>query len=189
MDYDSVVGGRTALELHGLGHYVRLGAEPTIHLYGERHPTWLTRMPGNVDYRLHGTRLFDDGPSEDAMIDTSVGALRCSSAERAMLELLDELPGSEDFHAVDTIFESFAAARPGRLSTLLTRCRSVKVKRLFFVFADRHGHAWRKHLSPDAFDLGSGDRALVDGGRLHPVHRITVPEPFVRDTSEPMDDA
>ena len=189
MDYDSVVGGRTALELQGLGHYVRLGAEPTIHLYGERHPTWLARLSGSADFRLHGTRLFEAGPVEDTMADTPAGAVRCSSPERAVLELLDELPGMEDFHVADTIFESLATARPRRLSGLLTRCRSVKVKRLFFVFADRHGHAWRRHLSPDAFELGSGDRALVAGGRLHPTYRITVPEPFVRDVSEHADDA
>ena len=46
------------------------------------------------------------------------------------------------------------------------------------VFADRHNPPWRKHLDLDGVDLGSGPRALVDGGKLHPVYRIYVPQEF-----------
>ena len=69
--------------------------------------------------------------------------------------------------------------RPGRLTALLSACRSVKVRRLFFVFADRHGHGWRKHLDASEIDFGSGPRALVDGGKFHPAYRISVPEELV----------
>ncbi|MAO57281.1 MAG: hypothetical protein CMM61_16520, partial [Rhodospirillaceae bacterium] len=61
----------------------------------------------------------------------------------------------------------------------LKECRSVKAKRLFFVFADQHDHAWRQYLDPDDYDLGSGPRALVDGGRLHPRYDITVPPELI----------
>jgi len=54
-------------------------------------------------------------------------------------------------------------------------CKSVKVKRLFFVFADRHAHAWRKYIDREAINLGKGDRALVNGGKIHPLYRITIP--------------
>ena len=47
---------------------------------------------------------------------------------------------------------------PRRLQKLLADCRSVKVKRLFFFFADRHHHAWLKRLDKDAIDLGAGKR-------------------------------
>src|SRR3546814_20240796 len=60
--------------------------------------------------------------------------------------------------------------------SLLRSCRSIKVRRLFFVFADRHEHAWLKHLDKDAIDFGSGPRAPVKGGKLHPTYRIYVPE-------------
>lgn len=66
------------------------------------------------------------------------------------------------------------------LSALLYSCRKIKVRRLFFVFADRHDHPWRKRLDPEKFDLGSGDRALVEGGRIHPRYRIVVPEEFAK---------
>ena len=62
--------------------------------------------------------------------------------------------------------------------------QEIKVKRLFFVFADRHQHAWRKHLDPQAYDLGSGPRALVEDGRIHPVYRIYVPQDYVPDSGD-----
>lgn len=176
MDYSSVVGGRTALEEQGFSHYLKLGGDPVVHLYGARHPTWLKRLGGETTYILHGSGLFADGTAENADVETSAGPILCSSPERAVLEMLDELPSAESFHIVDTVFEGLTSARPKRLAELLQRCRSVKVKRLFFVFADRHAHAWRKYIDRDAFDLGKGDRALVQGGRLHPLYRITVPE-------------
>jgi hypothetical protein len=70
--------------------------------------------------------------------------------------------------------------RPRLLSDLLQACRKIKVKRLFFVFADRHNHPWRKRIDPQAFALGSGDRALVSGGKIHPRYRIVVPQGFVK---------
>jgi hypothetical protein len=77
------------------------------------------------------------------------------------------------------VFEGMVNLRPKMLTTLLTRCRSVKVKRLFFVYADKHAHAWLKHIDRSQIDMGRGDRALVPGGRLHPIYRITVPADLV----------
>ena len=104
--------------------------------------------------------------------------IKASSPERAILEALDELPNHASFDNLDKIFEGLTTLRPRQLMTLLTLCRSVKVRRLFFVFADRHRHPWRKHLNTSRVSFGSGPRALVKGGRLHPVHRIYVPEDF-----------
>ena len=101
--------------------------------------------------------------------------IRMSSAERAILEALDELPNNESFHTLDKTFESLVNLRPKLLTTLLVQCQSVKVKRLFFVYADKHAHAWRKHIDMSRIDMGRGDRALAANGRLHPTYRITVP--------------
>ena len=61
-----------------------------------------------------------------------------SSSERAILELLDELPERETFHQADMLFEGLCNLSPRRLQPLLQACRSVKVKRLFLWFAERH---------------------------------------------------
>ena len=102
--------------------------------------------------------------------------LTLSTPERATLELLDELPNHESFHHVDDLFQGLGTLRPDWLKKLLHDCRSVKAKRLFFFFADRHKHAWLKRLDKNAVDLGKGDRALFKGGKLDRTYRITVPE-------------
>jgi hypothetical protein len=99
-----------------------------------------------------------------------------STPERALLELLDELPGRESFHQVDMLMQGMTNLSPRRLQKLLAECKNVKVKRLFFFFADRHRHAWLKHLKKADFDLGKGKRMLVRGGKLDKAYQITVPE-------------
>ena len=194
-----VVGGRTALEMQGYAHYLSQ-SRPQVHLYGPKPlPGWTGKLTADAHFVFHNSgRLFRGDPPlrgvhalESTKADMAPPAsgdvtlqswgqwdwpLALSPAERACLELLDELPGRESFEQVDKLFESLAGLRPRRLQELLSRCKSVKVKRLFFFFADRHGHAWRKHLDKEKVDLGKGKRMLVKGGRLDPVYQITVPE-------------
>ncbi|HPE30180.1 MAG TPA: type IV toxin-antitoxin system AbiEi family antitoxin domain-containing protein [Parvularculaceae bacterium] len=188
MDYEVHVGGRTALSLHGFDHYLSLGAAaPRVDLYGDV-PSWLARLPNADRFQTRTLSLFGgsktgvDGLDDDKQSSPPqrrLNDLIVSTPERAILELLNELPANESFHNVDAIFESLVNLRPRLLETLLKKCRSVKAKRLFFVFADQHAHAWRQYLDPDNFDLGSGPRALVEGGRLHPRYDITVPPELI----------
>jgi len=98
-----------------------------------------------------------------------------SLPERAVLELLDEVPRRETFHQVDMLVDGLRNLGPRRLQTLLVGCRSVKVKRLFFWFAERHKHSWLKELDRKAVDLGKGKRMIVRGGKLDTKFNITVP--------------
>ena len=98
-----------------------------------------------------------------------------AAPERAFLELLNELPQRETFHQADMLVEGLSNLRPRLLQKLLADCRSVKVKRLFLWFAERHGHAWLKKLDRSGIDLGRGKRMLVRGGRLDTKYNITVP--------------
>lgn len=189
-----IVGGRTALELQGFAHYLTQNTR-TVYLYGrEKPPAWLQKLdlPQSFVYR-NNTVLFHNDPvaygingiawniAEGAAHDFrglrggSDWHLTLSRPERAYLEMLDELPRHESFHQADMIMQGAANFSPRRLQKLLVDCRSVKVKRLFFFFADRHNHAWLKRLDKSAIDLGSGKRALVPGGKLDPVYLITVP--------------
>ena len=77
---------------------------------------------------------------------------------------------------MDKLFEGLANLSPRKVENLLARCRNVKVKRLFFYFADRHKHAWLKRIDRTMINLGKGKRLLVRGGKLDTTYLITVPE-------------
>jgi Transcriptional regulator, AbiEi antitoxin, Type IV TA system/Transcriptional regulator, AbiEi antitoxin N-terminal domain len=197
LERDLAVGGRTALELHGYAHYLSQTTS-VVYLYGPKPPpTWLTDLGDRVSflYRNDG-KLFNHErvstaphslqpePGSGKNRPESITArpwgqwnwpLMISSPERAVLEILDELPGHESFHQIDMLMEGQATLSPARLQKLLVGCRNVKVKRLFFFFADRHQHAWLKRLDRKAVDLGQGKRVLVKGGRYDAKHQITVP--------------
>lgn len=102
-------------------------------------------------------------------------SLSMSVPERAILEMMDELPQHESFHQVDVVMEGLANLRPQLVGKLLRECRSVKVKRLFLWYADRHGHAWLKHLDRSSVDLGKGKRQLVPQGHFDSRYQITLP--------------
>ena len=197
MHYPVHLGGESALDMAGHAHYLSLGGRSRVHLYGDV-PSWLMRLPLQTTFIVRRRKLFGDDPLglDDAslepagigqMVDVWRCPLRMSSPERAILEALDELPRNANFDGIDRIFEGLTSLRPTRLTALLKACRSVKVKRLFFVFADRHQHAWRKHVDTSGIDFGSGPRALVDGGKCHPTYRIYVPEAFLPGRSDGAD--
>ena len=188
MKCDIHLGGVSALNLAGHAHYLQLSGTPRVHLYGDV-PTWLKRLPSDAEMVVHRRTLFGD--DQTGIIDADRDAresgqtanvwrwpLKVSTPERATLEALDELTSEAGFESLDKIFESLTTLRPKQLMALFTACRSVKVRRLFFVFADRHQHAWRKHLDVDRVDFGAGPRALIEGGKLHPTYRIYVPKSF-----------
>lgn len=179
------LGGESALDFAGHVHYLRLAGTRRVHLYGKV-PSWLKRLPTTGQFVSHRLRLFGDDPvgvdDTDALDDQSGWAMnawrwpvRASCPERAILEAIDELPGNASFEHLDRIFEGLVGLRPKQLMTLLAACRSIKVRRLFFVFADRHEHGWRKYLETERIDFGGGPRALVPGGRFHPTYSISLP--------------
>lgn len=184
MGQDLHIGGTTALGAQGHAHYLRLGESAPVWVYGDSIPNWLVKLPTDAPISIRSRALFAD-PKLGVAEGNRTGppwdwGLTMSMPERAILEAMDELPDHESFHSLDMVFQSLTTLRPRLLSDLLQACRKIKVKRLFFVFADRHDHPWRKRIDPQAFDLGSRDRALVRGGKIHPRYRIMVPEEFVK---------
>jgi hypothetical protein len=199
LDYPLVLGGRTALELQGYAHYLSQ-KQMQVHFYGPKPPPgWLKNLKLGPRFKYHNDqRLFrkhlvetefqklrkGKAQSKDSLAlsltELPLGqwdwTLILSTPERALLELLDELPKHETFHQVDMLMQGMTNLSPRRLQKLLADCKSVKVKRLFFFFADRHSHAWLKPLKNEKFDLGTGKRMLVKGGKLDQAYQITVPE-------------
>lgn len=195
------VGGRTALELQGHAHYLSQSPEAPIHLYSDKKlPRWASMLSVSRAFESHNRHRFlpeFEIPEDALSIDsdqfklsepTLPGALRVtrwgqwnwplviSTPERAILELIDELPQHETFHLVDMLMEGLVNISPRRMQSLLEQTKSVKVKRLFFFFAERHHHRWLDHIAQEKVDLGKGKRMLVKGGKLDPKFQITVPE-------------
>ncbi len=203
LEFPVVVGGRTALELQGYAHFLSQ-EQKEVHLYGHQPPpSWLHKLPLSVRFVFHrSSRLFRNDPITRGLtglswnIKTHEGVstdplqagltirpwghwdwpLTLSTPERAILELLDELPDRESFHQADKLMEGLVNLSPRRLQKLLEDCKSVKVKRLFFFFADRHAPAWLKRIDRSRVNLGKGKRMLVRGGKLDSTYGITVPE-------------
>lgn len=190
------VGARTALELQGFSHYLAARGPREVHLYANQTlPRWVAQVPVSAPLVVHkAKRLFktlgEIPPSGQAAgagealqragllrqpWGSTTWTLTLSTPERAVLELLDEVPNRETFHQADVLMEGLRNLSPKRLQALLADCKSVKVKRLFFWFAERHGHAWLEKLDRSGVDLGKGKRMLVRGGKLDPQYNITVP--------------
>jgi hypothetical protein len=102
-------------------------------------------------------------------------SLRLSCPEKACFEMLAGVPETTGFDHADELFQGMTSLSPSRLEALLRGCCSVKVKRLFFWFAERQDYAWLRPLDSGDFDLGKGKRVIARGGRLNKKYQITVP--------------
>jgi hypothetical protein len=199
------VGGRTALVHRGLAHYLRLGRPEEIHLYGPAVgalPAWTRKLPIPEKLVTHTDAMFgslprvyrdetgrfvndkDEKVAARTLVESGLSeftwgnwdwSLTYSTTERAILEVLQDVPQRESVYEADALISGLATLRPARLTHLLAHCGSVKVKRLFLALAARHRHAWFAHLDLQKIDLGTGTRMLIPGGRLNPKYGITLP--------------
>jgi hypothetical protein len=186
MGSNLTVGGLSALELQGFAHYLPLGDQGTVHLYGRsRLPPWVNHLRLRTRFLAHNSaRLFAPPSSgtagEGFTVDMPWGdeswTIRVSTPEKSALELLQDVPSGVSFEHAEQLMQGLSTLSPRRLESLLRETRSVKAKRLFFWLAERQNHAWMKKLDASAFDLGSGKRVLAKGGKLDKKYRITVPE-------------
>jgi hypothetical protein len=196
------VGGRTALVQRGLGHYIRMSGPETIYLYGpEVLPAWVNKLGLQERFAVRNDAMFGslrvrrnelgalvdfhDVPLQSKQLadfglqEMTWGAwdwrLLYSTDERAMFELLQDVPARESIYEADVLMQGLVNVRPARVMSLLMACASVKVKRLFLALAERHQHQWLAHLDLSKVDLGKGKRMLAPGGKLHPKYLITLP--------------
>ena len=172
-------GGRTALELAGLAHFLPLGDQAPVYLFGrsgERLPEWFKHLPwaGRVEHVCTNFLPPELGLGEH---QTGGFAVRVSDPERAVIEFLLNLSTDDaGYEHASLVFEGLGTLRSSLVQSLLEKCTSVKVKRLFLHLAEKHNHPWFHQLTPARISMGSGKRVLVPGGRLDPKYLITVPK-------------
>lgn len=188
---DVVVGGLTSLEIQGYGHYLTMSEKSAVHLYSDaKMPSWLNNLLDQVDFHWHSHkgllgRTRKNCPPLKISLSSFVverpwregfKGLRLSSPERAILEVLEEVPDNISFEHANQLMQGMTSLSPRSLQQLLEQTGNVKVKRLFFWLADRNNYIWLQKLDKHRIDFGKGNRMLVKGGRLDPRYQISVPE-------------
>jgi hypothetical protein len=182
------VGGLSALNLHGLAHYLPLGGESRIHLWNHgrglaRLPAWVSAISLSQRFVFHRQQLFVPAIGGEGLAHLSTRVrdwtLAASSPERAILEVLSLVDDtSASFTHAAELFEGLSALRPALVQQLLEGCASIKVKRLFLFLVTRQDAPWSRKLKISRVRLGQGKRQVTRGGRLDVRFSITVPEQF-----------
>lgn len=169
------IGGRTAIELRGYGHYIR--TEQRIHLYGNSRlklPTWFKQLDlFNAIYTT--TKLFNHSEEGISSLNVSDFNLACSSLERALMEMLSNVPKLYGYSEAAYLMEGMNSLRPKVVQALLEQCCSVKAKRLFLHLAAKSNHRWMNQLNITRINLGSGIRQLPGGHHFDKKYLIYVP--------------
>ncbi len=172
------IGGRSALELNGIAHYLQLASpEVTLFVLGKtKLPSWFINNKWDIDYRVFKVSLFkDDTIGLVNYQDTGID-MKISSSGRAMLECLSLCPTIFSLTEAYELMEGLSTLRPKQVQELLENCKSIKVKRLFLYFADRARHSWFKYINLTRIDLGSGNRSLANNGILIPKYNLVLPK-------------
>ena len=178
------VGGLTALELLGYGQYLSNNKSKIIRLYSmNKLPAWLQKLKLPVTFEWHGTKtLWTPGTLEDENFAIAhswredLPPVKLSCPEKAILEVLKDLPDTISFEHADELMQGMTSLSPKKLTALLHACSNVKVKRLFFWYAERVGYSWVNKLDYSEFDLGKGKRVIAAQGKLDKKYLITVPK-------------
>ena len=150
------VGGKSALEFYGFRHY--LSNNPKTRLY-----TWDTvKLPDwfstEFNAEARRKRLFEEKP--DAMLNVSHfnndnDAPLVSEPERAILEMLSDIPVDQSITEAEELLESAQSLRPEVMSNLLHNCKSVKTVRLFLKLASTLSLPVYSDIKIQKFPVGS----------------------------------
>lgn len=172
------LGASTALDLRGFSHFVPMGKQ-SAYLFtptSQRLPSWLLAYSWDMNVHYFTTNIFgDDQIGIDTMTINGDIKLLVSSPERAFMECLHLSPNYYSLMDTYYVMETLSSLRPKLIESLLDRCSSVKVKRLFLFMAEKSNHPWFSLFNVSAIDLGKGKRSIVKGGVYDSKYKITIP--------------
>lgn len=187
-----VIGGISALEMEGFAHYLQLSRHKQIHLYtDEPLPAWINELSRDFSFTTHmqsslQSRAHTQNEFANILRANTVSfpwreempQLVISNPERAILELVADVPDKISFEHAEQILQGMTSLSPSKLQDLLMVCDNIRIRRLFLWMAERQNHPWFKKLSLESISLGSGNRVLVKGGILNKKYKITVPQEY-----------
>ncbi|RLD09884.1 hypothetical protein DRI50_11660 [candidate division KSB1 bacterium] len=173
------IGGKSALELKGFGHYLASDIK-TLYLFDtckKPLPRWFLSKKWGIKIHFTNLNLFTQNiEASITQIFLNGLLLNIAAPERAILEMLYFVPQKQSFEEAMKIMEALTTLRPELLQSLLENCRSIKAKRLFLFMAEKHNHFWFSYLNKEKINLGEGKRRIVDKGILDKKYLITVPQ-------------
>lgn len=171
-------GGLSALEFLGFAQYIRFDAEKNqFYLFntGDRAqllPSWFVKaFPRSRYIQKH---LFTEEIGLDIKVYSGI-SIQVSCAERAILEIISQVPNDFEYNHAYELVENLQLLRPDKMQQLLEMCSSIKVKRLFLYFADIHQLPCFKKIDTGKIDLGHGKRVIGDGGNYIAKYKLSVP--------------
>ncbi len=170
------IGGLTALELHGSGHFIS-SKQNNIYLFttktNEQIPNW---VQNTFERKVKLTKL--------TILNNNLGiekydfgnySLPVSTRERAIFELIWGINKFISPSYCELVFENLATLRAELMQNLLENCSSVKVKRLILFLAEKHKHSWYNQLNLKKINLGNGIRQITKGGKYNSKYKIVYP--------------
>jgi hypothetical protein len=174
------VGGKSALLLKGLAHFIPKAKGWELTLYAPpktKLPAWFRNHSWEPKVRLVTSNLFETGLNAGfSAQDQGAFSIQISSPERAILEFLMLVPQEESFEEAKLLMEGLTTLRPKLVQQLLEACQSVKVKRLFLFLAEECNPPWMKKIDVTRVNLGRGKRVIQIGGVFNMKYGITVPK-------------
>jgi len=176
------VGGKTALQVLGRSHFLPMQGIRQVTLFADlnvRLPSWLSKKKlWDVDFEIFKTSLFDTKDKLLGIIERPVNGiiLQMSCPERAAMEILYLCPKHQSLEEVALLIENLGQLRPAVVQSLLEKCNSIKVKRLFLYFAEKKQHTWLSDLDFKKINLGHGKRVIGAGGKYNSKYKLSLPE-------------
>ena len=161
------IGGKSALSLKGFTHYLSM-SEATLTLYGRgvrNLPKWFQQQFKVV---LSNSLLFDEPekPAEQYCVSRlaqTAEAPLVSEPERAVLEMLDLVPKQQTFEEARQIMEGLQSLRTKKMQELLTHCKKIKTKRLFWQVAEELHLPVLAKVDAAQIDFGSKSAYILQG--------------------------
>ena len=188
---DLTIGGITALELQKLSHYLSFSEKRIVHLYGQDPlPSWIKGVEGDATFQKSNVSDLLGQAVDPVLVQQlnqftktfdwkeTHNGLRISTPERAILEVLNEIPAKISFEHAEQLMQGLNTLSPRGLQQLLELCNNFKVRRLFFWYAERQNHPWLAKIDSSRINLGSGNRVIAKGGHLNKKYNITVPDRY-----------
>lgn len=180
LDKSIHIGGLSALEIHGLRHYLGLSPNKAIYLYNTSSikqilPGWFSQhfnQRANIHYRQ--CHIFEKEVGLEVQIIEGLNII-VSQPERAILELLYLVPKTISVEHAAELVENLQTIRPENMQQLLEGCSHILVKRLFLCLADLCQLPVLKYLDMEKINLGSGKRTVGHGGRYFHKYKLVLP--------------